>query len=322
MNNKYHGRFFSAQVATIILTLWAMASCRQSPNILPAVPENAEKSVLIINSDKSVDKYATIQREFESTLEVKTIEVDIAGDRLSTDALQNHISSVRSPLVYAIGSKAYTLASTVIKNKALLFSSMINWRRFEVGSNTYGIALELPAEMQLFMCSYLFPEIRTLGVLYSEHHNRQWFDLAVSQANEVGLTLHGKTVDNSDETIPALKALLPKVDALWLISDPIVLYNTQTTQTIFAETAARQKPIFAYNTLFSKYGAVLTISADIPTMGRQAAGLALDILKQQTVDEKVQFPAGSQVTLNLKKVQEYGIKINHAALSSVGKIIQ
>ena len=31
------------------------------------------------------------------------------------------------------------------------------------------------------MYSYLFPDIRTLGVLYNKEHNSQWFELAISQ---------------------------------------------------------------------------------------------------------------------------------------------
>ena len=201
---------------------------------------------------------------------------------------------------------------------------MINWRRFDITPNTYGVALELPPEMQLFMYSYLFPDINSLGVLYSENHNSQWFELAVSQAEEVGLSLHGQNITNTTEVSQKLEKLLTKVDALWLISDPIVLHNANQVQQIFDIMNKVKKPIFAYNTLFTKYGAVLTIAADLPTMGRQAADLAKSIVEKQSIDaeEKIQLPAGSNITLNLKKVREYNININHSALSSVENIIQ
>ncbi|HHB92741.1 MAG TPA: hypothetical protein ENK59_05975, partial [Thioploca sp.] len=157
-----------------------------------------------------------------------------------------------------------------------------------------------------------------------ENHNSQWFELAVSQAEEVGLSLHGQNITNTTEIFQKLEKLLTKVDALWLISDPIVLHNANQVQQIFDITNTVKKPIFAYNTLFTKYGAVLTIAADLPTMGRQAADLAKSIIEKQSIDEeeKIQLPAGSNVTLNLKKVREYNININHSALSSVENIIQ
>jgi putative ABC transport system substrate-binding protein len=281
-----------------------------------------ESRILIINSDESVGKYATIHKEFKSALKFKIFEINMQGKTLSSRALKQRLSSLHPDLIYTIGSKAYIQASAVIKNQPLIFSSMINWRRFTLNNKTYGVALELQVDMPLYLYSYLFPKIHRVGVLYSQRYNQQWFNTAMLQAQEVGISLYGQAIDKPEEINRALKILLPKVDAIWLISDPIVLYDKRSMQTIFAKAAARKKPIFAYNTLFMKYGAVLTIAADIPTMGRQAAGIAEDIINQEQVDKKVQPPAGSHVILNLKKVHEYGIKINNAALSSVEEIIQ
>ncbi len=298
----------------LFILLWSISSCRQE--VLPSKPEG----ILIVNSDKSVEKYITIQQAFEAELpKVKITEINLAKE-----SLQNKVADINPFLIYTIGSKAYNQIEKTVKNKPLLFSSMINWQRFNITTNTYGVALELPAEMQFFMYSYLFPDIRTLGVLYSKKHNHQWFESAVVQAAEVGLALYGKAVSNTAEISAELTKLLPKIDALWLISDPIVLHNADQVQQIFAATAIVKKPIFAYNNLFSKYGAVLTIAADLPTMGRQAADLAQSILEMQLIDEedKIQLPAGSHVILNLQKVREYDININYSALSSVENIIQ
>ncbi len=287
-----------------------------------ALAAEINSRILIINSDKSVGKYATIHSQFKSAFKVRLFEIDMQGKTLTPTAFKQQLARLRPNLIYTIGSKAYIQASAVIKNQPLIFSSMINWRRFKLNNNTYGVALELQVDMPLYLYSYLFPNIRRLGVLYSKRYNQQWFNTAQLQAQEVGISIYGKAVEKPNEIKKALQILLPKVDAIWLISDPIVLYDKNSMKTIFAKAAARKKPIFAYNTLFMKYGAVLTIAADIPTMGRQAAGLAQDIINREGIDEKVQPPAGSHVILNLKKVHEYGIKINNAALSSVEEIIQ
>jgi len=339
MNNSLKNNLFFINI--LIIASIFLSACRQSQPISDAELNVLKNTILIVNSDKSVEKYATIQREFEKELfeselnlfefnlaeensQQSVFDLNLAEKNSSQSAFEKKLSTVRPALVYTVGSKAYTLASNSVKDKPLVFSSMINWQRFNITENTYGITLELPTEMQLFMYSYLFPEIRTLGVLYSKSHNNQWFENAVPQAKEVGLSLQGKMIENKGDISAALKKLLPKVDALWLISDPIVLYDAAQIQEIFETAEARKKPIFAYNTLFSQYGAMLTISADIPTMGRQAANLVQNIVEKQVIDEseKVQLPAGSHITLNLKKAKEYGVKINPTALSSVENIIQ
>ena len=83
-----------------------------------------------------------------------------------------------------------------------------------------------------------------------------------------------------------------------------------------------EKPVFSYDSAFASYGAVLMISADFPTIGRQAGSLAEEILANSQVDEKFQPPAGSSITLNLKKVEKYGISFNRDALDSVNEIIE
>ena len=42
-----------------------------------------------------------------------------------------------------------------------------------------------------------------------------------------------------------------------------------------------------------EYGAVLIVSVDEPTIGRQAAGMAKEITSVGKMEEKVQYPAGS-----------------------------
>jgi len=83
-----------------------------------------------------------------------------------------------------------------------------------------------------------------------------------------------------------------------------------------------KRPVFAYDDLFAHYGAVLILSADIPTVGRQAAELAAGIIANRVNVEKIQNPAGSQITLNMKKVEEYGIRLDEDALASVNRIIE
>jgi putative ABC transport system substrate-binding protein len=326
MNNflKYTVFFY-----TLIISVF-LTSCRESqplPDVQPSSSvEKSENRILIVNSDTSVEKYATIQTEFESELSasnVTMVKLNLAKEKLDSSGLGKKVSEVNPSVIYTIGSKAYTTTVERVKDKPVIFSSMINWRRFPMTHNIYGISLELPAETELFMYSYLFPDIRRLGVLYSKSHNSQWFEEAVPQTKEVGLTLQGKVIEKKGDISKALKELLPTIDALWLISDPLVLNDTEQIKQIFEAAAAQRKPIFAYNTLFTDYGAILTISADIPTMGRQAATLAQDIVSKQNIGEsdKVQFPAGSHISLNLKKAREYGIKINSEALSSVQNII-
>ncbi|MEN8216705.1 MAG: ABC transporter substrate binding protein [Pseudomonadota bacterium] len=285
--------------------------CLLPPVVLSA--DMAQKRVLIIiDSKQHHDQYAAIHRALlKSELKAnEIIEIDIA--RTSFSSTKRQISRIRPHLVYAIGPNAYRLASEIIKDKPLIFSA-VNLYRHKLSSNTYGISIELSPEMPLFMCTHLFPKIRTIGVLYSENNSR-WFNDAKSKADKLGLRLHGKKIERSSEITQALRQL--RVDAIWLKFDEIIFSNVGNLQTILNQ----RKPIIANDSLFSNYGAVLTIATDLPALGRQAASFAQSLLEQQPFSAKLQFPITYKVTVNLRKAHEYGIEINHAALSSIDKM--
>ena len=107
-----------------------------------------------------------------------------------------------------------------------------------------------------------------------------------------------------------------------MTSDPVVLTDTDGIEKIFKETDTLRIPVFAYDSVFIDYGAVLMISADIPTIGRQAADFAQDILAKSELDRKIESPAGSSIMLNMKKVIKYGINLNRDALDSVNELIK
>jgi len=287
---------------------------------LAAASGSAE--LLIVNSDLSVRKYQLPQTAFRETVEDKTTQVDLGPRTVDKKRLAKTIRRHDPDLVYCIGTKAYMMVHEVDRNERIVLSSAINWRRLPLGPNTYGIANELPAGMQLTMFKYFLPSIRRIGVLYSKKFNREWLKQATKAASEMEVQIDGYAVGKFFNVGRGLKKLLPKVDALWLIADPGVLSNTKSVELIFAQCDAIKKPILAYNAAFARRGAVLAISPDTPTIGRQAAGLAEEILANEPIDERFQTPAGSEITINLKAVQKCGLQLNEDALDSVNDIIK
>lgn len=124
---------------------------------------------------------------------------------------------------------------------------------------TYGISNELPPGMQLTLYRYFFPDISRIGILYNQKYNKEWLETAIQATGQIGIEIVGKTVDQPKEVESALKELLPMVDALWLISDPIAISNEEAVRAIFKQTDTMKTPVFAYSEVFANYGAVMMI---------------------------------------------------------------
>lgn len=279
--------------------------------------------ILVINSDASVEKYRIPQEEFQQVFESPVMLMDLEKEKITVDDLEEIFYDESPDVVYCIGTKSYLMAHKYVGKTPMVFSSILNWLRLPMSDRRYGVSNELHSGMEMMLFRHIFPDIATIGVLYSEKYTAEWFQFASAQAQELGVTLVGHQIEKKESLAAALTALIEqKIDAFWLIPDPAVMSDSQELQIILDRCDARKIPIFSYNEAFTQYGATLSISVDTPTIGRQAAALAASILAKEDVPERVQFPAGSYITLNLKKVTEYHLPYNESALGSVNTILE
>ncbi len=278
--------------------------------------------ILIMNSDGSVEKYKSVQEEFKQVFSYPISEIRLEDEKRTVHDIGKLLNDTRADLIYCIGTKAYLIANRYAGNRPVVFTSIINWRRLPATPKTYGVSNELSAEMQIMLYRYIFPYLTKLGVLYGDEYNKEWFEQAREDAKKAGVEIVGRSVSDIKDTVSALKALLPSVEAFWLISDPMVMSDRDILLKVLKTCDVYKKPVFSYHDVLSKYGVILTVSADTPTIGRQAAGIALEVLSGAEIKEKVQFPAGTEITLNLKKVKEYNLKYSDDALSSVNHLIE
>ncbi len=282
-----------------------------------------QQKILVLNSNQAVKKYALTQQAFEAAQQrYSTTVVDLFTSKSSADDLLTLVNKNQFSGIYCIGTKAYFLARQALPKQKIVFSSIMNWRRLPQLDNSYGIAQELPAGMQLMMYRYLFPGLMKVGVLYSEQFNKEWLKDTLQAAQDVGMEVIGRNVSQETDLNVAISQLLSEVDALWLIADPMVLADRTAVVNIFKQAESAKKPVLTYSDIFLDFGATLIISADIPTMGGQIATLLDDIIANTVNIEKVRNPAGSHIVLNMKKIKRYAIKLNKEALGSVNKIIE
>lgn len=280
--------------------------------------------VLIVNSDNTVYRYEKIATEFKKVLQQNTYqwtEFNLDSHADAEAELKQLIQQENPPLIYCIGSKAYSLARNVAQNKKLLFSAAINWQRLGIGEGAYGIANELSSAQEISLLRYFFPTLKTIGLLYNNKFSREYVETIKKDALALGINIISQSINNEQEIGEALNELLPKIDMFWIISDPIVLSSKESVRQIFQATQQQKKPVYAYSDVYIEQGAVLAISADIATIGRQSAGLAMMMDKDKVPAGTVQSPAGSSVTLNKCTLDALKLNFNQDALDSVNKIV-
>ncbi|MBC8178500.1 MAG: ABC transporter substrate-binding protein [Deltaproteobacteria bacterium] len=290
--------------------------------LLSVLSADEGPKIMVINSNAAVDKYKIAQEEFTKTISTPVVEIDLGGRKWKIGEIEDLLYDEYPDLVYCIGTKAYLLANKFISDRNIVFSSVINWHRLPLSQKTYGVSSELNPEMQITLYRYIFPGLKRIGVLYSSKYNKHWFNEAQKAAKEMGIEIIGRSLSKRRNTLPELKGLLKEIDALWLISDPVVMSDKKTLIEVFKQCDISKIPILSYHNAFAEYGAMVIVSVDNPTTGRQAAAISREVLSKDVVRKKVQLPAGSHIFFNLKKADEYGLKYREMALSAVNRIIE
>ncbi|MCF8131298.1 MAG: hypothetical protein K9N10_22525 [Deltaproteobacteria bacterium] len=278
--------------------------------------------IMVINSNASIEKYRIAQEAFTKSLPNPVIEVDLGGENLKLGEIENLLYDQYPDLVYCIGTKAYLLANKFISDRNIVFSPIIDWQRLPMAEKTCGVSSELSPEMQITLFRYMFPGLHKIGVLFSPKYNKHWFRKAEQAADHLGIQLMGRPLSKKRNTLAELQELVMEINALWLISDPVILAGRETVVDLFKLCDEQLIPILTYHPAFAEYGAMMVVSVDHATTGRQAAALTQEVLRKHELHEKVQAPAGSHIILDLKKADEYGLEHGDSALDAANWVIE
>ena len=272
-------------------------------------------SILVINSNAKIDRYQTMENTFSKAIAQKVQHVDIAS--MNKNDIKEYLYDIYPDVVYAIGTKAYQYAKKYIPEKKIFFSSIVNYKRLKMGKNIFGVSNELHAGMKLTLIKSLLNQTKTISMIYSRY-TKDIYESFKKEASYVGIKIIAQEIDG-DETFDSLK--LQSADAFVLIADPLLLKDEERVEALFSSLKKADKPLIAYHPLYIKYGAVLVISIDIPTVGRQVASMIHSDMSGQDI-VPIQAPVGTKVIFNENLAKRINLHYNSSALSTVNRVIK
>jgi len=265
------------------------------------------KTVLVMNSNSGINKYQQTQEAFEKDFEGDFTSIDIS--QMTQKEIEKYLYDEYPDIVYTIGSRAYQYAYKYIPEKKIFFSSIINWNRLPKKKHFSGVLTELHSEMQLTMIRSIFTNTKIFSIVHSKY-TKDIISAFINGAKHVGFEIIAQEVESSADV--DINKLLNQSDALIVIPDPVVLKNKDMVENIFKIASLQKKPVIAYDKLFFEHGAVLSISVDTPTIGRQVAIMIQNYINKKSTTN-IQYPSGTNIVLNKKIVKELDIKFNSAS---------
>lgn len=241
--------------------------------------------------------YTEAVQRFHATLKqqgyaLQTLTFVLKGDR-SYEELPRRILEKRPKVVLAIGTnavkaiQAHYAKTSPQEQVPVVFLQVIDavgegliQSVERSGTRFAGVALIVRPLRQLTTLLDIVPTVKRIGVIYNPEDSvsRRLIEGAREDATRVGVVLHESPLENAARIADALKLLEGKVDALWLIPDPVCA-APEPSQRILEFAERHKLPVLAFTGAFVQRGALVAVGVDMAEQGALAAEQVIRILE-------------------------------------------
>lgn len=241
--------------------------------------------------------YTEAVQRFHATLEqqgyaLQTLTFVLKGDRFDEE-LPRRILEKRPKVVLAVGTnavkaiQAHYAKTSPQEQVPVVFLQVIDpigegliQSVERSGTRFAGVALIVRPQRQLTTLLDIVPTVKRIGVIYNpkDSVSRRMIEGAREDAARVGVVLHESPLENAAQITDALKSLDGKVDALWLIPDPVCA-APEPSQRILEFAGRHKLPVLAFAAAFVQRGALVAIGVDMAEQGALAAEQVIRILE-------------------------------------------
>jgi putative tryptophan/tyrosine transport system substrate-binding protein len=250
------------------------------------------------------------ERAAEIAAEFARLKVDLIATSgiPSTRAAKQATSSI--PIVFAVVSDPVG---------AGLIASLAR-----PGGNLTGLSLQYTdlAGKRLELFGEALPGLRRMGILATADNPGPMIEVAEVQATIRTLRLEVVAPDirRSQDLAPALESLNGRVDALYVVTDPLM--NTNRDQISALALAARLPTMHGARELVEA-GGLMSYGPSLPDLYRRAAEYVDKILRgARPGDLPVEQPTKFELVVNLKTAKALGLTISPTLLARADEVIE
>jgi len=286
-----------------------------------------EEDVSLVLS-RSIEPYLTAAegiREAFHEAGLASVDVrDMQGDAGEGARIAGELKQRRPRLIMTVGTEATQTISQQLSGIPIVFCMVVHPEALpSTDQPVTGISMEVSPHEALRVLRQVLPQARRVGLLANSAIQRpEAIGRRVAAAREQGLEVSVERIDAVTEVPQRLRALLPTIDAFWLIPDETVL-APEMVRYLMLETLRQQIPVLAPSWRFVEDGALVAVACDYKDVGRQAAELAVPVLRGAPGGrDPIVEARKSLLYVNLKVAKTLRIEIPASLISQAEQVIQ
>lgn len=210
---------------------------------------------------------------------VNADEVNIQQDMTLIPSTASKFQADKVDLVYALSTPVAQGMKASITDTPIIFNAVTDPISAELlGDNITGVSNYFPLKRQMELFLEEFPDVKTLGVLYSigEANSEVLIKELRQVCQELGLNLEEVAVNSTNDVSQAMTSLISKIDGFVMITDNLAA----SAAPVIANSLKEAKiPSFAGEPGPVESGILISDGIDYIELGRQAAKMADQIIQ-------------------------------------------
>jgi putative ABC transport system substrate-binding protein len=190
------------------------------------------------------------------------------------------------------------------------------------GGNVTGLSDMSPLADHLALIKEITPNVKTLGVVYNpgEANSVSLINRLKELVGPAGITLVESPATKSGEVQQATRALVGKVDAIYIPTDNTVVSALEGAIAVAVENKI---PLYAGDTDSVKRGALATIGFNYHDIGVETGKVVARVLKgEKPGDIPVAFATGTDLYVNKGAAAKMGVTLPDAVVKRANSVIE
>jgi putative ABC transport system substrate-binding protein len=281
---------------------------------LAAGPAWASGTVIVRNSD--LGPYKVVAAAVEAGIGAGTEQVVLAPDQRSDETVRA-IWQIRPDAIVALGARALEISSTEFPNIPVVFGMVADTYRYADKAEVAGVAL-IPSESQVLQgIRKVLPGANEVAVVFDPERSSKEIDRLVRAGERMGIRVDPIEFSPGSDPERVLGALARSVDCLIVYPDPVLLSNKVFVDIVY-KAFTLGLPAVGYSSAFARKGALMSVEADYPSVGRDISAIVKQILGGRSPAEiGIWRPSQVKITVNTAVADELGIKVPSADPGSI-----
>jgi len=288
--------------------------------LLLSLPAGSAETVLVLSSKEP--EYLEIAGGFKANFSGNYREINLEDSDVRQKAVGEELKAQKPALAVVVGDLAAQMAKWYLAGVPLAYCDVPRATKLALsGGKMVGIYYEPDPAEQLKVMPRLFTGRTRIGLFYASESAQFHPPELQQQALALGITLELASLSSIQEVPAKLRELLPRVNLLWVLTDPVIL-SERSIQYLVLQAVSAGVPIFCGDLSLARHGATAALVPDGQDAGRQAAQAADELLRGASRPRSALIYPKGKLILNQKIAGLLKVSFPPALVSQARELIQ